>query len=167
MDREVSGEDSTVLMYTFKDQLAIGEKGEGKLDDYFAKYYDIEAVVMPLQKLGVDRIFFNRKTGGRFSVEYKTDLIASTTRNFFLEIRVNGKPGWLLSSVAQLVIYYAPPYAYVLNTAALRADWSAGVISGELSKPVQNDGYVAEGILVPIPTVFAPALVTIEKVGML
>ncbi len=153
-------------MYDFKEQLKIGEVGERTLDAHFSKFYKIQAVPMELQLLGVDRIFFNPK-GSRFTVEYKTDLIATTTRNFFLETQVNGKSGWLWSSVAQLVIYYVPPMAYILSLVSLRQDVQMEVIKGTPSKPVENDGYTAEGLLVPIDLIQWPIMVAVEKVGLL
>lgn len=153
------------MSYSFDDQLKVGERGEERLDRCFSRFYQISPVPMELQRLGVDRIFNNK--GIRFTVEYKTDLKACSTRNFFLETEVDSKPGWLFSSVAQVVIYYIPPDAYVLNLLALRQDIHNGFLKGEESKPIPNVGYQARGILVPITLVQWPLLVTVEKVGPL
>lgn len=153
------------MTYDFQEQLDIGERGEKRLDKFFSRFYKIDPVPMDLQRLGVDRVFNNN--GIRFTVEYKTDLKACTTGNFFLETEVDGKPGWLYSSVAQVVVYYIPPTAYVLNLVALRQDVNNGFLTGEESKPIPNKGYEAKGILVSVKKVNWPLMITMEKVGAL
>lgn len=152
------------MTFDFKEQLEIGEQGEGKLDDYFAKFYDIHVVPMSLQKLGVDRIFIARKDGSRFTVEYKTDFRSIETGNIFLEFEVNKKPGWVYTSVAQVLVYYAPPKAYLINMYNLRQDYQKKLIEGPPSSKVLNDGFYALGTLFPLKRLQFPVLIGVVNI---
>jgi hypothetical protein len=133
-------------VYSFRTQLEIGQRYEKLLDDYFeAEGYSLIVVPMELQRLGIDRII--SKGGKTSSVEYKTDFTAMRTGNAFLETEVAGKPGWALKSIAQIIVYWIPPDVYFLDMAAIK---SRSYESYPLSPPIQNEGFVARGILVPI-----------------
>ncbi len=113
-------------VYDFKTQLARGKIAENKIDEYFKKWWNITTLtVQEEMKLGTDRIWANKKTGKRYSVEYKFDEKSKETGNIFLETvsqKENNKLGWVLTSTAQILILYLPPYAYRLNLLELRKD---------------------------------------------
>ena len=140
-------------MYEFNVMLKLGEKHEADLDVYFSKWYRIERVNMELQRLGVDRLF-NRPDGTRISVEYKADDTAARTGNAFIEtvsVDNQNKPGWALSSIAQVLIYYIPPLQdiYIIRMLDLKMDIEKLVSNHEV-KQIPNGGYMTEGIPVSI-----------------
>lgn len=141
-------------IFRFDKQLAEGEDGERVLDEHFGAKYDIIPVPMELQKLGIDRIFQDRETGMRWSVEYKTDARAGDTNNLFVEtvsVDATGKLGWAYTSCAQVVVVYTPPshIAHMLSAIGVKA----GVKAWERrhgTKSAQNEGYTTRGVPVPI-----------------
>lgn len=155
------------MTFNFKTQNEVGMRGERTLDDYFTKFYTIRPVPLDLQKLGIDRIFVNRRDGTRFTVEYKTDLKATHTGNIFLEYEVDKKPGWVLASVAQVLVYYVPPKAYLINMYSLRQDFTSKILSGPPSSEIPNPNYYALGVLIPLARLVYPVLINIINIGAL
>ena len=96
--------------YEFKTQLAKGQKYEEILDEHFTQWYKIKPVSLQFQRLGIDRVFTD-ENDIRITVEYKTDFRAEKTGNVFIElisVDKTQKPGWVQSSIAQLLVYYIP-----------------------------------------------------------
>lgn len=113
-------------MYEFKSKLRQGEAEEAELDREFSRRWQFKCrpVSMALQRLGIDRIW-EAPDGRRFSVEYKADWTAARTGNVFIEtvsVDSEGVPGWALTSLAQLLVYYIPPLklAYVVYMTAIK-----------------------------------------------
>lgn len=152
------------MTFSFKEQLALGEQGEREVVEYLSKFYNLSASPMELQRLGIDYIAVEHKTGARFTIEIKTDFVAQTTGNIFLEFEVNKKPGWVLSSVAQVLIYYVPPKLYFLNMYALRQDYQKKLIEGPPSSQVKNENYYALGTLYPLDKLQWPVLLNIVRI---
>jgi hypothetical protein len=140
--------------YDFKDQKCAGDRGEAVLDHFFSRVYAIEPATDDQQRRGIDRWFTNRKTGHRFTVEYKSDALAGRTGNAFVETtsdKARQKPGWAYSSAAEYLVYYVlePEAIYILRLADLRRklwDWERQYPH----KEVKNTSWTTEGLLVPL-----------------
>jgi hypothetical protein len=147
-------------MYGFDNQLNKGEKGENILDRYYSKWYSITPVSMSSQKAGMDRVWEERTTGMRTSVEYKTDEWTPKSGRVFIEtvsVDTVGKKGWAYTSLAQWLIYYVPGFrrAYritMLNIKHYLPYWieRIGKVPGYEYKKVKNNGYFTEGIVIPL-----------------
>jgi hypothetical protein len=138
--------------YNFEEQLELGKRGEEVLDTIFREDYFIQTGDS-LQRLGIDRIFI-REDSMTYTVEYKTDFIAHRTGNAYVEIwtdRDNRKPGWLLKSKAQILIYYIPGSNRVvmLDMSVLKRKI---LKRRKLYKTVtcKNETFTGEGLLVPL-----------------
>lgn len=154
-------------MYFFEEQLVIGELGANFLDTFFSKWYYIEKVSKELELLGIDRIFTlknnqSKTVNKRLSVEYKTDMITSSTGNFFIETKsvVKNKKivkfGWAYTSIAQKIFYFVPKDAkiYILDLNCLRNTMKINnwlVLFKE--KECFNKDYSSHGLLVPTDTI--------------
>lgn len=142
-------------MFPFKDKLEEGEKYEKELDAYYSKWFKVEAVDLSTQKMGIDRIFTNQTDGTRWTIEYKSDTVASSTGNAFIEtisVNTTNKPGWAYSSCAQLLFYYLPMEGKVarLTMYAIKnliREW----LNKYPIKPCHNESYQSFGICVPLP----------------
>ncbi len=96
---------------------------EAELDKHFGQFFDITAASREQERLGIDRFFEHRRSGMRYSVEYKTDHATPETGNVFIEtmsVDTAGKRGWAYTSTAQVLAYYVPEDGYVM-----RADMTA------------------------------------------
>lgn len=144
-----------VPVYNFRQQLAIGERCERVLDQYFAENLDYRIFKVPinLQHLGIDRVFINPKN--RLEAwEYKSDIKAHETGNAFIEIAIVREnvpsPGWAYTSNANWIAYWVPGLAkvYLIHPPRLREvlpTWECypqGV--------ARNNGFHAVGLLVPL-----------------
>jgi hypothetical protein len=148
--------------HNFADSLKVGEKYEKMLDEYFRQWFIVSEVSMDLQRLGIDRIFTKRKSGERFTVEYKADEKAETTGNMYIET-VSYRPksansldkvekkGWIYTSTAQLLVYFVPGWnrAYIMDMLTLRDKVNEKWAAHHRSVTVDNGDYEGEGILVP------------------
>jgi hypothetical protein len=111
--------------YNFDDQLSRGELGEALLDRFFAQWFRIKPATPEEQRQGIDRHFHHLKSHQEFTVEYKTDSLASRTGNAFIEtvsVDTEQKAGWAFTSQADMLLYYVPGkrVVYVLKMAAIR-----------------------------------------------
>lgn len=140
--------------YSFSVQLEKGEGAEARLDRFFGRFYCISSVDAQAQRWGIDRIWWRRDMTIRCSVEYKTDWAAERTGNVFIEtvsVDSQNKPGWVYTSVAQLLVYYLPQsgVAYIAPMLAVREatkEWA----QTHQEMPVPNDGYNTKGLLIPL-----------------
>lgn len=138
----------------FAECLARGQEGEAFLDEFFGQWNTIEPASRAEERQGIDRWFTCRRSGRRYSVEYKTDTTAARTGNAFIEtvsVDTAGKQGWAFTTRAAFVLYYVPPddLIYVLRPRRLRAelaDWQ----SRYPTKSTPNEGYRTHGICVPL-----------------
>lgn len=149
--------------YDFRAQLSAGQRGEAILDRFFRRAYVITPASDAEQRTEIDRWFTNRKSGRRFSVEFKTDSLAGKTGNAFIEttsVEEQNKPGWATMSQAEYLIYFVrdPDAIYVVRFKDLR--WR--LPGWELTcarKSVANKGWTTVGLLVPLAELERCALV--------
>lgn len=143
-----------MTLYNFKEQKAMGLRGEAYLDRRFGLRYDIEHASDADQRREIDRWFTNRKTGYRFPVEYKTDAIAGHSGNAFVETESNAErhtPGWSVMSEAEFLVYLVldPETIYAIRFARLREAMPLWETLHE-KRPVRNEKYTTVGLLVPL-----------------
>lgn len=125
-----------------------------RLDDHFARWFDIAPATRDEQRAGIDRTFVHRTTGARYTVEYKADDKASKTGNAFIEVTsvdTAGRAGWAMSSQAEILIYMVvqPETIYAVRMKTLRtalARWQRRYPK----RSAQNQGYKTWGYLVPL-----------------
>lgn len=107
-------------MHTFDKSFEKARLYEAELDKFFDGAYRLEHATMEQERSGIDRIFENRRSRVRYSVEYKTDHQAHETGNVFIEtmsVDSADKKGWAFTSVSQVLVYFIPKLEY-----AMRAD---------------------------------------------
>ncbi len=143
------------MVYRFDEQLKQGQQREAELDNFFRRWFVVTSATPAQQRDGIDRVFTDKRTGVRCSVEYKADERAGETGNAFIEtvsVDRQGKLGWALRSLAQVLVYYVPgkPAAiYMLTMVRLRGQmerWGREYPAAE----AQNEGYKTRGVLVPL-----------------
>jgi len=141
------------MAYDFDKQYQVGEEGEQVLDKFFRTRFYIKNASSTDQHNGTDRFFVSTSTGKRYSVEYKTDALAASTGNVFIEtvsVDTSETRGWAYTSCAQVLIYYIPPEALaymvpMMDIKRLIRDWEDRFTT----KCVPNNGYNTMGIAVP------------------
>lgn len=144
----------TVKAYGFGEKLAEGEAGEAYLDSIWGGDYQVCRVGRDQQRRGIDRVLIHKESGRRVSIEYKTDATAGRTGNAFVEtvsVSTTGKPGWAVASQAMWLVYYipSPRTIYCIRMGQLRKRlpvWAAMYPT----RNIPNEGYVTQGILVPL-----------------
>lgn len=139
--------------YQFDAQFQKGQAAETFLDNFFAERFTIQSATREEQRQGIDRHYTNKTTGAAFSVEYKTDWLASQTHNVFIEtvsVDTANKPGWIYTSQAYRLFYYIPgdDLIYILRMMALRKLFEKWVTQYPARK-VRNKGYFTHGVCVP------------------
>lgn len=153
-------------VYQWQKQLKIGLAHEAVLDEYYSRGYNITEATPDQQRMGIDRIFSEKKPNGLvFSVDYKSDDKAFKTRNAFIEIvSVNrtGKKGWALASLAQIIIYYIPQASTTYWVGALTLKKAVRHWINEYPMvSARNGDYDTEGLLVPMSALAEKATVWI------
>lgn len=139
-------------VYTFSEQFDKGSQGERELDTFFTEQdFEVEVITaLEVQKIGIDRVF--RRGGKTWTVEYKTDYAAIITGNAFLEMIVDNRVGWVLSTQANYVYYYVPrpvSIVYVVDSIKLRGELNT-LVSRLTWKTIVNVKYSAHGMLYPL-----------------
>lgn len=143
---------STAPVYNFTRQLEIGQKCEDYLDAYFVWRVDrIHKATETEQRLGIDRLF--SEEGRIYSVEYKSDLQAARTGNFYIEtVSAEGRQkGWLYTSKANFIIFFIPQTGllYKVQRNILYKFMADGGHVYPIAK-AENEGYRGVGRLVPV-----------------
>lgn len=141
------------LTHNFHYSHAVGTNGEDMLDQFLDQWFHVTPVSLPLQKVGIDRILHS-PAGSAWTCEYKTDTKGHQTGNAFIETISNdrnGKPGWVHTSVADVLIYMLlkTGTGWVLEPATLREHihrWT----SQHPVKTATNSTYHSYGVLVPL-----------------
>lgn len=151
--------------YDFSEQLALSRVRDAELDKHFASDWKISRELpRHFERLGIDRVWVHRKSGRRWTVEYKHDTIAHRTRNAFVEtVSVEGdnggekKLGWAYTSCAQVLVYYVVggEYALVLRMSDIENRlpcWEAQYNTRTTTTLDKRTGesYRTSGLLVPI-----------------
>lgn len=147
-DRIVEG--LTPKVHKFSESFKRSEESSKVLDDYFGNNFNISHVRKILDLHGVDRIFESKKTGNRFSVEYKADYASARTGSCFFETTVQGQRGWFYTSLCQILVIHIPDLKEVLwfDFIKLKRTLQKNLSSYKLAN-VSNETYKAKGILVP------------------
>lgn len=152
--QEVAGVDRPEpKIYDFNTQRRIEADCNTVLDNHFSKAWNVVASRPLLDQLGADRIFTHKRTEMRVSVEYKNDLLAHQTGNFFCEFDVNGAPGWTKTALAQILIVHLPGQHRALWVDMVkfrRAIASIGRMQKYPTGVCKNKNYEAKGYLYPI-----------------
>ena len=138
---------------SFRDSLRLGQEGERILDDFFSRWYTIQFASAAQESTGIDRIFTPRfaKDKTEKTVEYKTDFSAHKTGNAYLETLSRsdkGISGWLHTSVAEYILYFAyPKLVFVFELPKLREF----VFSRSFpERSTANRGYFGSGLIVSL-----------------
>jgi hypothetical protein len=141
--------------YDFTTQLTQGHRHEDAIDVFFNLWYDITTATPAQQRQGIDRLWKRLDGVGRaVTVEYKADSLAGRTGNAFIEtvsVDTTNKPGWALSSQAQLLIYLVtdPQTIYMIWMKRLRQHLPRWQQQYPL-RWVDNRTYHTGGHLVPL-----------------
>jgi len=145
-------------LHTWKETMTKGNLGEVTLDRYFhEKGYRLLKAGDATQRRGIDRKFI--KGHIELTVEYKTDFKAGETGNAFIETESvrnanTEKKGWLLTTQAQVIVYYLPTRGKALWLSALDLKSKYEYWHGCFRKSTaRNDGYHSTGIIVPLEEV--------------
>lgn len=157
---------TTGKIYTFDEQAEIGAKGEAFVKQLLLTSFGIETspVGIEAQKLGIDFIGWRPNDLGRFAYEVKTDITAGSTGNAFLETwsnKVKGQRGWALNCCAEVLFYYVPTRGKLYHCQVSRLKWFTrkAVTKGNYRfSGARNDGYISEGLLVPIDDLVAEGI---------
>lgn len=142
------------MTYKFRAKLAEGQRHEAYLDGLFADRFDIRPVGMQQERRGIDRVFTDRRSGARYTIQYKADSTAARTGNAFVEtisVSTTGAPGWAVRCAADYIFYYVVGVGpiYVLRPADIRAHLDAWRARCE-ERRIPNRGYHTVGLLVPL-----------------
>ncbi len=141
-------------IHNFQNSLTFGKAVEVQLDEIFSRWYQIEEVSLSDEKkLGIDRIF-TKSDGTKLKIEYKADKWSLKTGNIFIELEVNGKPGWTRKTVADIVIYSFVDKSNIVDSALILTQ---DLLNQQLPtweqlprKIIQNNGFHGIGVLVSI-----------------
>jgi len=141
-------------LYKFETQLSTGEKYEKELDAFYDHWYTIQNISKKAQRAGIDRVWTSRRSGFRYSVEYKSDITAASTEKVFIETisaDTENKLGWAYTSCAQLLIYFIPPLklAYQVNVLTMKHYLELWMDTYP-KRYIQNEGYQTVGLLMPL-----------------
>jgi len=121
------------------------------LDDWFRQMYVIDDATMEQQWRGIDRIV--HAEDGPVTLDYKCDTRARDTKRLFMETVSNsetGRPGWLLTSEAEWLVYFVvPDDVWMFRFACLRQQLAAWRQTWP-EKPARNDRYSTLGLCVPM-----------------
>lgn len=139
------------MTHEFNTSLTVGKEGERFLDGFFSKWYDIRP---GKDSERYDRVF--ARCDQEFKVEYKTDILAHTTNNAFIELvsvsrGATVKEGWAVTSKADFVAYYVPGlsmifWVHVVRLRAALPEWKRLYKAAS----ADNGSYNSMGLLVPL-----------------
>lgn len=140
-------------VHEFDDKKKQSDKHCELLDFVFGQWYETVATPLIVDKMGIDRVWVEKNTRVRYSVEYKADEMTAKTGNAFVEtvsIDTEDKPGWAYTCVAQILVYYIPQWrkAWLLSPMAIKnklEEWKKKY----KEVPANNNGYKTLGLLVP------------------
>jgi hypothetical protein len=140
------------MAYEFDRQRQQGVIGELAVDRFFSAWGN-GLLCLPAgpeaEKRGIDRYL-----AGNLSVEVKTDWLAASTGNAFVETvssDTTQTPGWVFTCQADLLLYYIPQLstAMIVRAGDLRQRIGAWQ-KNYPNRAVRNKGYCTHGILVPL-----------------
>lgn len=109
--------------FTFTEKFNQGMNGEILMDEFFSKWFHIKKMNSNSQEVfHYDREFTPKsKPCESFRVEYKTDLMAVRTGNFFVETDMSdGVNGWLYKTCADWIAVLIGKEIYLVDINVLR-----------------------------------------------
>ncbi len=140
------------MNYSFVEMLERGAMPSCVLDKYFGQWYDVLEVIGNERKL---RPKAKGYKGPNTWVLYVNDDQTDKTGNLFLETWHNADtrlPGWVYSTKARVVAYYAlPDTIYILWTDDIR-DRIRRLEGRYGEKEIRKVGYTTKGVPVPVAT---------------
>ncbi len=144
--------------FTFSEKFKDGERGEKLMDRFFSKWFYIEYIPSEIQKIfHYDREFTSKsKHNESFNVEYKTDLIAVRTGNFFVETDISdGVSGWLYKTCADWIAILIGEEIYLVDINVLRESIRINKFfykqrNSKPTKKINNQYYHSIGYLMPV-----------------
>jgi len=150
-------------IHSFATSRAVEDVHAEKLDQWLkATYPDMRPATRVEQFRGIDRVAMSEQ--GVVTLDYKCDTRGMSTGRMFLETVSNSvtkRPGWLLTSEADWLVYYVvPDEVWMFLFANIRgaiANWRQTY--GERS--ARNEGYDTLGVCVP----FSVAATRVEYVA--
>jgi len=141
-------------IYEFNGQWSKGEQMASALDVHYSKKYEVKRVAISQERIGIDRLMTDRKTGIQYSVEYKSDFLAASTGYIFVEtmsVDKDNKRGWAYTMCAQLLYYYIPELKTVYKIQGLTLKHYIPIWAKQYeTRAVKNKDYFTHGLLVPI-----------------
>ena len=145
----------------FDDCLQKGKAGEDVVVGQIAPWFEVIEVPMAVELwCGFDRVIVSRRTGLRLTVEIKTDFKCVETGRVFAETRFADKPGWAVTSLAQVLLLHLPDWSQVLwvdmpSFKMAVPGWIAEYGTVSARKTISRHGiYGSEGCPVPLPEVY-------------
>lgn len=141
-------------MHNFNESVNRSEEHNKKLDSFFSKWYEIIRMPLTTDKIGIDRLWSDKETHVKYSVEYKADERTADTKNAFVEtvsVDKTNAPGWAYTCAAQFIVYYIPQWnkAWIMNTIAIKNRVEEWKQKYRQVKAVNENGYTTYGIAVP------------------
>lgn len=142
--------------YDFNNQKKQGDIAEKLMDEYFSEWYFIKNMSVKQQLiLHYDRIFVDLDDYKQYKVEYKTDLIAVRTGNFYIETEIsNGKKGWFYKSKADWLAVLIGREIYLASFCYLRLLFAEKSKDYKIKKSgltiTSNGSFNSVGYLMPI-----------------
>lgn len=148
-----------------------GKADEREIDSLMSRRYQIQPVQLATEiDRGIDRYWTEKRTGLRYSVEYKSDRAALKTGNAFLETISNDqtkKAGWIYTTTAQIIVYYVPGQALLLLSGErLKQAIADGFIKGRRIGSAKNETYYSKGALVPLEELEEVPGLVLNKLGV-
>jgi hypothetical protein len=145
----------------FDDCLQKGKAGEDVVVGQIEPWFEVTEVPMAIEHwCGFDRVIVSRRTGLRLTVEIKTDFRCVETGHVFAETRFADRPGWAVTSLAQVLLLHLPDWSQILwvNMPALKLavpDWVAKYGTVSTRKTTSRHGiYGSVGCPVPLSEVY-------------
>lgn len=144
----------------FKEQSKLGKRGEETMDRFFSRWFDIHEINGYEQLIiKYDRVFqVKGNSDEKYKVEYKTDLQAVRTGNFYVEIDMTdsrkARKGWLYETRADWIAVLVGNKIYLTDTEVLRNHIFRykNIYKQRKSRPTFNGQYYyqAIGYLMPL-----------------
>jgi hypothetical protein len=142
--------------YDFDEQKRQGDIAEKLIDDYFSEWYFIKNITVKQQLIDhYDRIFVDLDSGNQYKVEYKNDLVAIRTGNFYIETEIsNGRKGWFFKSKADWLAVLIGKEIYLASFCYLRLLFAKKSKCYKIKKSgvtiTPNGSFNSVGYLMPI-----------------
>lgn len=147
------------IYYGFEEKRIQGEEGETKMDNFFRDWYHIEKIPVfnQLNDKKYDRLFIEKDNPkNQYKVEYKNDILALKTKNFFIETEsYRGlQNGWIYKTGSDWMSVLVGNKIYLVQTLNLKLFFEKSKNNyqhKETKKTVTNrSSYCSAGYLMPL-----------------